>query len=357
MKKILILFVAIATTSVMSVAYAGGNDHHQPSSQAQGQSQGQAQGQSQGQAQGQAQGQGQSQQAFSGAAAGAASASNARSNVGVGVSTNLRTGPMNATGGMSSLTNSGNGGGATVGGVSANLRTGPTSATGGTAAGGSATGGKSSSSLTGSGNGTGTGTATATSAGGKSSSSLTGSGNGTGGGATLGNTGNGNGATVTTENHLLYINLPTAPPVAPTMVGYGGIAGVTSGCGPLREVIQKPISYLVVGIFGTKTVTLAGQTTDVLVPVLNRYGKPKNFDRVNNGDGTVTVWGSVYTEAAVVVSSSVSKQLNIGGFGMSGGGSAGGGSSSTITGTQRIIAVGRCVYRKYKIPTRQSLEK
>lgn len=318
MKKILILFVAIATTSVMSVAYAGGNDHHQPSSQAQGQSQGQAQGQSQGQAQGQAQGQ--SQQAFSGAAAGAASASNSRSNVGVGVSANLRTGPTSA-------------------------------------AGGNATGGKSSSSLTGSGNGTGTGTATATSTGGKSSSSLTGSGNGTGGDATLGNTGNGNGATVTTENHLLYINLPTAPPVAPTMVGYGGIAGVTSGCGPLREVIQKPISYLVVGIFGTKTVTLAGQTTDVLVPVLNRYGKPKDFDRVNNGDGTVTVWGSMYTEAAVVVSSSVSKQLNIGGFGMSGGGSAGGGSSSTITGTQRIIAVGRCVYRKYKIPTRQSLEK
>ena len=282
--------IAIAIVSfqlVTSVAYAWEQQPHKPAP-AERQQQGQFQGQGQAQAQGQ--GQGQSQQALSGAAARASSNADTdvKTNTVVGVTTGSTT-----------------------------VKTGPTSATGGTATGGS--------------------------------SSLTGSGNG--GGATLGDTGNGNGAHVSTENHLMYLDLPTIPAVAPTVTGTGGIA-VTSQCGPLKEVFQKPIQYLLVGYFGTKTITIDGQFTDVLGPVIGEDGKVKEFDMVNNRDGTVSEWGTIYTEAAIIISSSVSKQFAIGGFGTSGGGVGSNGVAGTITGTERIIALGRCEYRRFQlVPT------
>ncbi len=149
---------------------------------------------------------------------------------------------------------------------------------------------------------------------------------------------------------VLYVNLPTAPPVAPTVTGTGAIA-VTSTCGELKVKVRKPIDYLMVGHFGAKTIQLAGQDTDVLESVNGDAGEVKKYEVVDNGDGTFSEMGTIYTEAAIIISASVSKQFGIGGFGGIGGGSASNGVSGTITGTERIIALGGCEHRRYKVVT------
>ena len=166
--------------------------------------------------------------------------------------------------------------------------------------------------------------------------------------------GSNNGATVatttnnTSSSKVQYVNLPTTPAVAPTVTASGGIT-MQGTCGPLKQVESMPIEYLLVGHIGMDKVQLSGQTTDKLVDVLGPDKKVKLYDVVDNGDGTWSEYGSIASIAVITVSGSTSKQFGLGLIGGSGGGSASNGSAGTVTLTQKVIAVGSCEHRKYKI--------
>lgn len=166
--------------------------------------------------------------------------------------------------------------------------------------------------------------------------------------------GSGNGATVatttnnTSSNKVLYVNLPTVPAVAPTVTASGGITMVGT-CGPLKQVESMPIEYLLVGHIGIDKVQLSGQTTDKLVDVKDETGNLKLYDVVDNGDGTWSQYGSIASIAVITVSGSASKQFGLGLIGGSGGGNASNGTAGTVTLTQKVIVVGSCEHRKYKI--------
>ena len=207
----------------------------------------------------------------------------------------------------------------------------------------------------------------------------------TGGPTTVATT---NSSTTTNKTKFLYVSQPTVPAVAPTVVGTGSTV-VTSQCGPLLNKVRAPIEYLLVGHTSEK-LTIVGQNTDdvvpyrelvtddngnpVMVPVIGPDGKAVTetvigldgkkkvqtkmvqkggpvikWDEVYEGNGVFVQYGSIYSEAAIVVTMSVSKQWLFNLFGSSSGGGASSGISGTITGTQRIIALGRCEYRRYKV--------
>lgn len=170
-------------------------------------------------------------------------------------------------------------------------------------------------------------------------------------GARLNGTGNGGGANVTTNNSsvskVLQVNLPATPAVAPAVTAAQGIT-ITGTCGPLREVESIPVEYLLVGHIGMDKVQLSGQMTDRLVPVKGEDGKVKNFNVVDNGDGTKSEMGTIASEAIVMVSGSTSKQFGFGVIGSNGGGNASNGSSGAVVITQRIIVTGSCELRRYK---------
>lgn len=176
-------------------------------------------------------------------------------------------------------------------------------------------------------------------AGGKSDSAASATGNGAGNMTSTGVTTNN-----TSTNKVLYVNLPTAPAVAPTVTATGGITMVGT-CGPLKKVVSTPIEYLLVGHVGMDKVQLSGQTTDTLEDAFSD-GKP--YETVDNGDGTWSEFGSIASIAVITVSGSTSKQFGLGIIGGSGGGSASNGSAGTVSITQKVAAVGSCERRKWR---------
>ena len=150
----------------------------------------------------------------------------------------------------------------------------------------------------------------------------------------------------TSTNKVLYVNLPTAPAVAPTVTATGGITMVGT-CGPLKKVVSVPIEYLLVGLTGMDKVTLLGQTTDMQEDAFAADGKP--YETVDNGDGTWSKMGSIASIAVITVSGSTSRQLGLGLIGGSGGGNGSVGSAGTVTITQKVIALGGCEHRKWQM--------
>jgi hypothetical protein len=191
-------------------------------------------------------------------------------------------------------------------------------------------------------------------------------GQGTGVGTGTANAGGANVATTTiTTNRASTINAQVAQATQPIVqIPQGGVK-IESKCGPLMELYKSPIEILFSGYKDLVKVTLKGLENDELRPVMElavdeagtplkdsegkTYMRPQKFEVVDNGDGSFSWIGSIYTMATVPVPASVVKNLSL--FAAksetSGGGSMG--AASALSVNQKFIALGSCEFRRFNI--------
>jgi hypothetical protein len=144
--------------------------------------------------------------------------------------------------------------------------------------------------------------------------------------------------------------MPSAPGVAQPVAGQGVLALPSVQAGPLKKMVRVPVEYVYKHWGKIEKFTMAGQFTEIEEDdfwVDPKDGKSYPYERVDNGDGTWSEWGTCYTKGGMVISNGMSTQNGLSLFGQSSGGNASTGQANLTTGVERMLNMGRCLHRTW----------
>lgn len=140
------------------------------------------------------------------------------------------------------------------------------------------------------------------------------------------------------DNSRFTVIPPVVPPTPPSAIGNGPLPVVTLACGPLMQVVQRPVQGYYMGWFKTKHMELG--YTDTLRPVIID-GQQKFYDEVRDANGDKHWIGSQAIVFTTVIGTAAGRNVALGGgSGRGDWGQAGGGSTASVQQlVTRIIVV------------------